>query len=568
MTTTIIGNTQRKIIMKRSRSRLEAGGIQRVLVAVFAIIATAVSPPIFAETYDVAINNGRVMDPETNFDGVRNVGIKDGKIVAITADAIKGKETINAKGHVVAPGFIEGHQHATDPFSRKVNLRDGLTTQMDFEAGAGDIAKWYADHEGKTQSNYGMVVLATLARVSVLDGPEIAALGNDMGGLFAYTVGAAAKKAQKEGRKPGWSSTLPNKKQMTQIMGYIDEGLRQGALGVGIPVGYMTTGVTQYELYKYQELAAKYGRISNGHVRFAGVRPPTEGQLGVQEMLANAMVLDAPFMAVHLNSNMDWEYTIPMVNDAREKRGAKVWGEVYPYTAGSTIASTDVLTESSMAQMGITYSDVANLDGTRWDKAMYEDVRKNDPGRAVIIYTNPEEAVAKWMAMPGVVVVSDGMAVQDAEGNYYPWDSPYEGKSVHPRTAGTRAKVLRMVREDKNMSLMEAISKMSYLHAKYFDELGGISQFRTKGRVQVGADADIVVFNPDTVTDNSTYEPGMGALPSTGIPYVLVNGVVVVKDSVVQKVFPGKPIRFPVMGKGRLDQISIEPRVFDPNQSE
>ena len=143
---------------------------------------------------------------------------------------------------------------------------------------------------------------------------------------------------------------------------------------------------------------------------------------------------------------------------------------------------------------------------------------------------------------------------------------PYEGKTCHPRSAGTRAKVLRMVREDKNMPLMEAISKMSYLHAKYFDELGGISQFRTKGRVQVGADADIVVFNPDTVTDNSTYEPGMGALPSTGIPYVLVNGVVVVKDSTVQKVFPGKPIRFPVMEKGRLDQISIEPREFDPNQ--
>jgi N-acyl-D-glutamate deacylase len=536
------------------------------VITLVMLLTSVISSNVFAETYDVVINNGRVMDPETNFDDVRNVGIKDGQIVIITEDAIKGEETIDASGHVVAPGFIEGHQHATDPFSRKVFLRDGLTTQMDFEAGAGDVAKWYAEAEGKTQSNYGMVVLATLARVSVLDGPEIAALGNDMGGLFAYTVGAAAKKAQKEGRKPGWTATLPNKEQMTQIMGYVDEGLRQGALGVGIPVGYMTKGVTQYELYKYQELAAKYGRISNGHVRFAGIRPPTEGQLGVQEMLANAMILDAPFMAVHLNSNMDWEYTIPMVNDAREKRGAKVWGEVYPYTAGSTIASTDVLTESSMAQMGITYSDVANLDGTRWDKAMWEDVRKNDPGRAVVIYTNPEEAVAKWMAMPGVVVVSDGMAIQDAKGNYYPWDSPYEGKSVHPRTAGTRAKVLRMVREDKNMPLMEAISKMSYLHAKYFDELGGISQFRTKGRVQVGADADIVVFNPDTVTDNSTYEPGKGALPSTGIPYVLVNGVVVVKDSKVQKVFPGKPIRFPVMEKGRLDQISIEPRIFDPNQ--
>ena len=521
--------------------------------------------PAMAADYDVVINNGRVMDPETNFDGVRNVGVKDGKIVAITEDAIKGKETIDAKGHVVAPGFIDSHQHATDPFSRKVNLRDGLTTMMDFEAGAGDIAKWYAEAEGKTQANYGMVVLALLARASVLDGPEIVADANDMGGLFPL-VGRAAEKAQKEGRKPGWTATLPNKEEMTQIMAYVDEGLRQGALGVGIPVGYMTTGVTQYEVYKYQELASKYGRISNAHVRFAGVRPPTEGQLGIQEMLANAMVLDAPFLASHLNSNMDWEYTIPLINDAREKRGAKVWGEVYPYAAGGTIASTDIITESGMAQMNITYSDVSNLDGTRWDKAMYDDVRKNDPGRMILIFNNSPEDIAKWMAQPGVTVVSDGVAIVDEKSEYYPWDSPYEGKTVHPRSAGTRAKVLRMVREDKNMPLMEAISKMSYLHAKYFDELGGISQFRTKGRVQVGADADIVVFNPDTVTDNSTYEPGMGALPSTGIPYVLVNGVVVVKDSTVQKVFPGKPIRFPVMEKGRLDQISIEPRTFDPNQ--
>ena len=151
--------------------------MKRLTVLLSVLILTQVMViPAMAADYDVVINNGRVMDPETNFDGVRNVGVKDGKIVIITEDAIKGKETIDASGHVVAPGFIEGHQHATDQFSRKVNLRDGLTTQMDFEAGAGDIAKWYADAEGKTQSNYGMVMLALIARVSVLDGPEIAAL--------------------------------------------------------------------------------------------------------------------------------------------------------------------------------------------------------------------------------------------------------------------------------------------------------------------------------------------------------------------------------------------------------
>jgi len=553
--------------VKTKNSEENTGRTQLAALMLVAVMATAISSHVVAETYDVVISNGRVMDPETNFDGVRNVGVKDGQIVVITEDAISGKETIDASNHVVAPGFIEGHQHATDPFSRKVNLRDGLTTMMDFEAGARDIGKWYSDAEGRTQANYGTVMCAAYARLAVLDGPEVAALGNDAGGLFASVVNVAGAKALKEGRKPGWSDTLPNKEEMLEIMSIVDEGLRQGALGVGIPVGYMTTGVTQYEMFKYQQLAGLYDRVSNAHTRFAGIRPPTGGALGIQEMLSNAMVLDAPFMGAHLNSVMDWEYTIPLINEARE-RGGKVWGEVYPYAAGSTIASTQIISEEQMPSMGITYSDVANLDGTRWDKEMYDDIRKNDPGRAILIYNNAPEDIGTWLAMPGVVIVSDGMPIQDEKGNYYPWDSPYEGKSTHPRSASTRAKVLRMVREEKIMPLMEAISKMSYLHARYFDELGGISQFRTKGRLQEGADADIVIFNPDTVTDNASYEPGTGALPSTGIPYVLVNGVVVVKDSRVQKVFPGKPIRFPVLATGRLDQMSIEPREFEPNQSE
>ena len=86
------------------------------------------------QEFDVVILNGRVMDPETNFDGIRNVGVKDGKIAIITESDIKGKETIDASGHVVAPGFIDSHQHATDPFSRKVNLRDGLTTHNGFRS--------------------------------------------------------------------------------------------------------------------------------------------------------------------------------------------------------------------------------------------------------------------------------------------------------------------------------------------------------------------------------------------------------------------------------------------------
>ena len=219
-----------------------------------------------------------------------------------------------------------------------------------------------------------------------------------------------------------------------------------------------------------------------------------------------------------------------------------------------------------MPTMGITFSDVEELDGTKWDKKMYDEVRSTDPGRTILVFNNPVEDIPVWTSMPGVVIVSDGMAILNENNKTYPWDEPYEGKSTHPRSAGTRAKVVRMVREDKIMPLMEAISKMSYLHARYFDELAGITQFRKKGRMQEGMDADIVVFNPDTVTENATYQEGEGALPSTGIPYVLVNGVTVVRDSEVQKVFPGQPIRFPVMDKGHVGDIDISPREFDPDQ--
>jgi N-acyl-D-glutamate deacylase len=124
------------------------------------------------------------------------------------------------------------------------------------------------------------------------------------------------------------------------------------------------------------------------------------------------------------------------------------------------------------------------------------------------------------------------------------WDTPYDAVNGHPRGAGTHAVVLQKVREQSLMPLMLAISKMTYMPAKFLQD-NGISQLAHKGRLQVGADADITVFDPATVKQNAT--PASGGLPSTGIPYVVVNGTIVVEDSKVLKdVFPGKPIRLPV----------------------
>jgi N-acyl-D-glutamate deacylase len=125
------------------------------------------------------------------------------------------------------------------------------------------------------------------------------------------------------------------------------------------------------------------------------------------------------------------------------------------------------------------------------------------------------------------------------------WDTPYEAIQGHPRQAGTSSKMLRLVREKKLMPLTTAISKMSYMVAKFLEE-NGVPQMAYKGRIQLGADADITIFDPDSVTDNSTMQ--QAGLPATGIPYVVVNGTVVVKDSKVLKgVYPGRPVRLPVL---------------------
>jgi N-acyl-D-aspartate/D-glutamate deacylase len=121
------------------------------------------------------------------------------------------------------------------------------------------------------------------------------------------------------------------------------------------------------------------------------------------------------------------------------------------------------------------------------------------------------------------------------------WDTRFDAVQGHPRAAGTHARVLRLVREQDLMPLMLAVAKMSYMPARFLQN-NGISQMQGKGRIQVGADADITIFDPDTVTDNSTLEKA--GLPSTGIPYVVVNGTVVVEESrVLRDVFPGQAIR-------------------------
>lgn len=147
---------------------------------------------------------------------------------------------------------------------------------------------------------------------------------------------------------------------------------------------------------------------------------------------------------------------------------------------------------------------------------------------------------------PYAFVGSDAFPYIDEKSNTLAWDAPYETGRAHPRGAGTHAKILRLVREQNVIPLMDAVAKMSYHPAKFIEDT--VLSMRKRGRMQTGMIADITIFNPDTVTDNSDYPVGKAGLPCTGIPYVIVNGTVVVRDSkVLKEVYPGQPIRARVL---------------------
>ena len=499
--------------------------------------------PAMAADYDLVINNGRVMDPETMYDAVANVGIKDGKIAVITKDTITGKETIDAKGLVVAPGFIDGHQHCIEPYQYRLMLRDGRTTLLDTEIGAHGpkLGEWYKRREGNAPVNYGVAVAHEFARAEVLDGFK------DWKHL--YTPDAAQTRLTKE----GWSKTRPTLEQGNQILALIDEGLQQGGLGIGSTVGYMRAGVSAREIFELQKLGGRYGRFIAMHFRYTPGDDTTEVN-GIQEMLANAAALGTPAIASHFNNpgyNMVHELMVRM-----RERGYNVWGEIYPYAAGSTALNAVFLEpEMWVKTLGNKYEDTLQdvATGEFYTQKSREEMLKKEPTRLVLVYKSPESAIVDWIKMPGVAIGSDGMPMIPDDN--LTWDTPFEDlPNTHPRTSGTFATVLRVAREN-NIPLMQAVSMTSYNYARPLGEMG-LKAMQVRGRIQKGMVADITMFDPQTVKDNATY--AKGTLPSTGIQHVIVNGTLVMKDQEPLKgVNPGQPIRFEPV-KSRFEPLTVE----------
>jgi len=497
--------------------------------------------PAQAADYDLVILNGRVMDPESELDEVRNVGIKDGKIAKITKSGISGKQTIDAKGHVVAPGFIDTHHHnVVSPFGQKLALRDGVTTPMEIEFGVLPVDQWYESWEGKAQTNYGASASLQGAREMVLN-PKYKTISGatisdvELGSLSSFDMSFSTKVATED--------------QVEKILGLVEEGLKQGSLGVGYTPGYMVSGVRTEEGIGAQRLAGKYGRFVAMHGRFSSQMPPTDGLTGTNEQLGSVAAYGGGLIVQHMTAQT--LATTPQalkLIDAAYKDGQQVIAEIYPYTYGATIAGADYLhPDNYQKNMGHDYGDIIEMSNLKpLTKETYENLVKTAPGTNVTFENASKKDLYTALAHPTSIIGSDAFPyLMKSDGSYVQdWDTPYDAVNGHPRGAGTHALLLQLSREENLIPLMLAVSKMTYMVAKFLED-NGVPQMAHKGRIQVGADADITVFDPDTVKQNAT--PANGGLPSTGIPYVVVNGTIVVKDSkVLKNVFPGKPIRLPV----------------------
>src|SRR5687767_13361942 len=151
----------------RSTRYVRLGAVAALLAG--ALLTARASQP--TETYDIVIANGRVMDPESGLDGVRHVGIRGGTIAAISEAPLNGARVIDATNHVVAPGFIDLHEHGQQEESYRMMVRDGVTSAFELEVGTGDVAEWYRVRDGGQIVNYGVAIGHIPARMKVLGDP-------------------------------------------------------------------------------------------------------------------------------------------------------------------------------------------------------------------------------------------------------------------------------------------------------------------------------------------------------------------------------------------------------------
>ena len=455
-----------------------------------------------AQTYDTVLQGGRVMDPETGLDAVRNVGIQDGRIARISADPLQGRRVLDARKLVVAPGFIDLHQHAQDEASGRLKAFDGVTSGIEMEIGVPEVAAFLARKQGHSLIHYGTTASHPAARAQAFDTPF----------KDPFLV-APSGPATNDPATPA---------QLERIEARLRAELDAGALGIGMGIQY-TPGATRLEVIRVFRLAASRGVPVFTHVRSFGRIEPGSSIEAVSEVIGAAAATGAALQIVHINSSClaDAPECLQLVAGARA-RGLDVTTEAYPYTAGMTTINSALFNPGWREKLGVDYDALQLPDtGEKLTKARFEQLHAAPEATPVLLFANTQAMVDTVIAQPLVSIASDG-------------------EDGHPRNAGTYCRILaRYVRELRTVTLMDALRKMSLMPAQRLER--STPAARRKGRLQEGADADLVVFDPATVGDHATYASPRE--PSVGMKFVMVGGQVLIDQGRLQPgLYPGQPL--------------------------
>jgi dihydroorotase len=477
-----------------------------VALAVFLIAASASgglqsgrSGSVEPVTYDLVIRNGRVIDPESGLDAVGSVGVGGGVIRAVSTQPLTGRVMIDATGLVVAPGFIDVVWEVPQAYA-PAQLLDGVTTTLALWIGTDDVERWYAEREGKAVTNFGVAVGHERVRRALMRDPGLPGSPGD-------AMHRAATDAE-----------------IQELRRSIERGLARGALGVSFT--NVTPAASGWEALETFRAARRAGAGVWAAPRETGNWDLDDMPRFLTELIGVAAVTGARLSVIHLQaSGPHTPHLLRIVEDARTQ-GLDVAAEVFPYT--SNVSHISVLdSEDWRTWTDEWFGDLEWMaTGERLTRDTYPRYREQD-GQVIVHNDHIEPLVTEAVASSFTMIVSGAYLNERGHG--------------HPRASGTHARVPgHCVRERSALSMMDALGKMSLMIAQRLEDRA--PAFGKKGRLREGADADIIVFDARRIIDRATFRKP--TQPSEGMRYVLINGIPVVWDGLIQPgVFAGRPLR-------------------------